>query len=356
MLGNEEGENLTTIRRYLKEELEKEKLLDEDWLEIVINEDFNSDTSKEIYENCIDKIKNSELTIAMYNGFSGWAPDGFNMGICHAELFTALNISLKKTSIIDIKDHFKYRAEDDAQRKRDASFVSYLKQINRPMNPLKINKQNYTSEDFRNELLKDIKKIIFYSLNERIRTSDLSFRMSGGLFVSLDWKKLKYTDRNKYITEILDELIKADQDYENIITKSYCVPDNLSVTDARAYTRRPFLKDQEIIQGHSKKKGPLHFIGVYGTATEIQVKNLVGYPDITTVKGEFGIYVWEQNMHTQMVFLTDCNTPESVKIKYRLFNNWCDSRLERDNIETRAEARYQIMHAINEAAKIVHKK
>jgi hypothetical protein len=98
--------------------------------------------------------------------------------------------------------------------------------------------------------------------------------------------------------------------------------------------------------------GPIHFVGVSGNATEIQVKNLIGYPDISTIKGDYGIYVWEQNSHIQMVFLTDCISPEAVRSKFLLFDNWCQSTQEIVNIEKRARARIHILNAINEAKKI----
>ena len=130
----------------------------------------------------------------------------------------------------------------------------------------------------------------------------------------------------------------------------------MSVEDAKSYTGRPFLKDQELIDhpiGDAPiKYGPIHFIAVYGNASEIQVKNLIGFPDISAIKEDFGIYVWEQNTHVQLVFLTECRTPEAVKSKFLLFNNWCHSNGEYDNIAKRAEARHMIMTATNEAKRI----
>jgi hypothetical protein len=131
----------------------------------------------------------------------------------------------------------------------------------------------------------------------------------------------------------------------------------MSVEDAKSFTGRPFLKDQDLIPTTKKIKfGPIHFIGVYGNATEIQVKNLIGFPDISAIRDDFGIYVWEQNTHVQLVFLTECKTPEAVKSKFLLFNNWCRSNREYDNIIKRAEARFHILKSINEAKEIAKRK
>ena len=135
----------------------------------------------------------------------------------------------------------------------------------------------------------------------------------------------------KYGTPILrgkeqeNKEISKNTTFSIFTYKVYSIPDNMSVEDAKSYTGRPFLKDQELIDhpiGDAPiKYGPIHFIAVYGNASEIQVKNLIGFPDISAIKEDFGIYVWEQNTHVQLVFLTECRTPEAVKSKFLLFNN-----------------------------------
>ena len=66
--------------------------------------------------------------------------------------------------------------------------------------------------------------------------------------------------------------------------------------------------------------------------------------------------MWEQNTHVQLVFLTECRTPEAVKSKFLLFNNWCKSNGEYVNMIKRAEARFHILKSINEAKKIADSK
>ena len=52
----------------------------------------------------------------------------------------------------------------------------------------------------------------------------------------------------------------------------------------------------------------------------------------------------------------DCKTPEAIESNFLLFNNWCDSTGEFENIKKRAEARFHILKAINEAKTIATKK
>jgi hypothetical protein len=346
-----EGDNLSDIRIFLKGELEKIRMFDKDFLDIRINEEFGSDSSIDSYNKCLVEVKESDLIIALYNGVSGWAPSGIDLGICHAELAAALDISTRKTSIIDISKYFVINTTDNEEIKRNKVFNSYIAPLNRFTNPLKLTKANLTNSGFKETLLNSIKTVIYNHLSDRIKLSNIYYNLSGNNKVSLDWKKLKYSDRDKNISTILKDLVSKSPDFSKFITQVHSIPDNMSVEDAKSFTGRPFLKDQDLI--NKKKFGPIHFIGVYGSATEIQVKNLIGFPDISTIREDFGIYVWEQNTHVQLVFLIDCKTPEAVKSNFLLFGNWCNSTGEYDNITKRAEARHHILSAINETKSII---
>jgi hypothetical protein len=72
------------------------------------------------------------------------------------------------------------------------------------------------------------------------------------------------------------------------------------------------------------------------------------------MKEDFGLYVWEQNTHVQMVFLTNCKTPDAVRSKFLLFTNWCHANGEYDNMIKQAKARHHILAAMNDANDIVN--
>lgn len=353
------GDTLTEIRKFIKKELEGTKFFGKDLFEIKINEDFGASTSTDSYNKCLQEVRDSDFVIALYSGAAGWAPTGIDLGICHAELDTAMNISTHKTAIIDISKYFAINTTDKDEIKRNKLFNDYLVEQNTFNNPLKLSKANESNDGFKRELLASIQNVIYKHFSERIKISNIYFNLGGNTKISLDWKKLKYSDRNKNITTILKDLISLSPDFKIFISEAFSIPDNMSVEDAKSFTGRPFLKDQDLIPTKKTKPtkfGPIHFIGVYGNATEIQVKNLIGFPDISAIRDDFGIYVWEQNTHVQLVFLTECKTPEAVKSKFLLFNNWCRSSREYDNIIKRAEARFHILKSINEAKDIATRK
>lgn len=353
------GDTLTEIRKFIKKELEKTKLFGKDFFVVKINEEFGANTSTDSYNKCLQEVRDSDLVIALYNGSAGWAPIGIDLGICQVELDTAMNISTQKTVIIDISEYYSISTTDTDETKRNKLFSEYLKVQDTFNNPLKLSKANESNEGFKRELLSLIQNAIHKHLSERIKLSNIYFNLGGNTKISLDWKKLKYSDRDKNITAILRDLISLSPDFNIVISESFSIPDNMSVEDAKSFTGRPFLKDQDLIpttiKTKSTKFGPIHFIAVYGNATEIQVKNLIGFPDISAIRDDFGLYVWEQNTHVQLVFLTECKTPEAVKSKFLLFNKWCRSNNEYEKIIKRAEARFHILKSINEAKDIAKK-
>mgnify|MGYP003636877498 CR=1 FL=1 len=353
-----ELETMTETRLYLKEELEKEEMLGQKLFDIRINEDFAADTSLDSYNTCLQEVRDSDFCIAIVNGSSGWAPPGIDFGICHSELDTAMNISEKKTAVIDVSKYYKITPMDKEEGNRNKIFKEYLTQENKFTNPLKLSASKQDLKGYRVTLLNSIKKIIFKHLSERIKIANLYYNLSTKGKTSRDWKKMKYSERNGLTIDILDNLVKSDIDFKKFTNKISCVPDNMSVSDAKAFMGRPFLKDHELISVTKKGKemfGPIHFIGVYGNATEIQAKNLIGFPDLSVMIDDFGLYVWEQNTHIQLIFLTGCQTPSALKAKYLLFQNWSKSTKEYINIKQRAEARYHILKSILEAESIANK-
>jgi len=340
------GSTLTQLRLFLKEELEKEKFLGKDILEISINEKFATDGTENSYNQCLKEIEDADHTIALFGGSSGWAPDSIDIGICHAELARALEISQRQVSIMDISEFVNYPVPVPLQVARDENFNAYLLDQNRFNHPFKLYGDE-TEENFRTQLLEQIMAVIRKSIEERIKFAGRSYLANGGGQKMLEWKTMDYAARDEQIRGILKPMMQHD--YSEIISVISAVPDSFSVPEAQNYCGRAFLNDQHAIQlgAHSGlEKGPLHLVGVYGTVTETQVRKLLGNPDIVTMKDDFGIYVWERKLNIQMVFLSKCTTPEATKTQYNLFNIWLKSNGMTGLIKNRAQARHLILKAL----------
>ncbi len=345
-----EGSSLTDIRLFLKKELEKEELFGEKFLEIIINETFDSDTTNDSYSECLKQIEEAHYTIALLNGSSGWAAPSIEIGICHAELAKAFEVSPKIVSVIDLTDYFNYSTTDTLQEKRDEAFNEFIQKHNRFNNPLKIPKNELSEETLKTYLLEKIKNIISKSLEKRVEASNYSFKLNPDTQKLLEWKGLSFESLDKEITNLLSKVVKKD--YADVITVTKSIPANMSTSEALNFSGRSFSNDQDTIQEKKNKrfkKGPIHFVGVYGNVTENQIKALIGNPDIATIKGEFGYYVWERDLNIQMIFLSKCATAETTIMNYYAFKIWCDANGLSEVIIKRAEARYIIVQAFNKA-------
>lgn len=351
--------SLSEIRLFLQNELEDQKLFGKSFLTVRINESFAADTTEDSYNACLKEVQDSDFIIALYNGYSGWAPEGNTMGICHAELEAALQVSSKKTAILDISSFFTIKAQDEAEEIRNDIFAKYVRNLNRFSNPLKLTKANRNCDGLKLTLLKSIQELISNHLAKRVENSNYYYNLSQSNETALVWKKLNYEPRAKLIKEKLTEMVNNSVYLKNSIKPTHAIPDKMSVEDAKSYAGRPFLSDQDLVKSSANntgETGPVHFIAVYDTATEAQVKGVIGHPDISVIKEDFGFYLWDQKMHVQLIFLTECNTPAAIQTKYLLFENWANSTGEMDRIANRAGARYLILRSIKEARVIANRK
>lgn len=343
------GSKLTDIRFFLKQELEKQRLFDKEFLEVVINEDFKTDGTHDSYDECLVQIDNVHHTIALLSGSAGWAPAGIDLGICHAELSKAYEISPNQVTVIDISGFFAYTAPNSEQEKRDLAFKAYIDQKNRFRHPLKFSGAK-TEDNFKIRLLAHIKDVILETIDRRIELATKSYIANGGGEIVLEWKGMSYESRNREIIRLMKAIVEVD--YLDTVTVIKAIPDNTSTPEALNFCGRSFLSDQVTIKeaGYEKlEKGPIHFVGIFGTVTEGQVRKLLGNPDIVTIKAAFGVYVWERTQNIQMVFLAKCSTPEATKINYIHFKNWVATNGLADNIDRRSKARHIILKAYNDA-------
>jgi hypothetical protein len=135
--------------------------------------------------------------------------------------------------------------------------------------------------------------------------------------------------------------------FTQVIKSYHGIPDNMTVADARNLIGRPFLTEYKDVLTSKLKSGIIHFVAVYGNATETQIKSLVGYPDLTVIKASFGFYLWENTMHIQMFFLKSCINPQTIKTRKSEVTNWLSNSREQSKILAKAKARYSILEAVN---------
>lgn len=124
LLDSEERE-LSDVRSLLKQELSNTHLFDSKLFEVWINEDAPPDEgSLDSWEHCMKQVREADIVLVLYNGNSGWAKENGDIGICHAELQTALSTAPAKVRLIKLEPLQDQRT--GADKTRDESFKKYV--------------------------------------------------------------------------------------------------------------------------------------------------------------------------------------------------------------------------------------
>jgi len=209
-----------------------------------------------------------------------------------------------------------------------------------------------SAEELEDKIITQIKKKLLLSIATSIDLLKSHSRSSNTFESTLDWSKLSYNQRIKEMEDQLEASHKDEEGFNDIIMLYHAIPDHMSVADARNRINRPFLEEYNLLEEYEGlDKGMIHMIAVYGSATEIQAKNLVGYPDLTVIKGPFGFYLWDKIRHIQIFFLSKCINPETIRSRINEVRNWIKASKELNNIRQRAEGRYKINLTIKEMQK-----
>lgn len=330
---------LSDVRTYIRRKLEEETFLGEEVLEVLIHENnFAPDTAQDPHALSLSKLEECNIVFILYNGDAGWNPAFKGNGICHDEFLKAIDEFSKMTHIIDISENF----PSSNPKEKDIDFQDSVNQKTKEVIP-----SQDSVDGFYKMVLEQFKYQILHDINKSIVTQKDIVRRSNVYGETLDLAKMTYNDRIRHLKKELEKSAKSL--FPGIIMAYDVIPDNMSVSDARNRIGRPFLKETEIIKGSDLKTGVIHLIAVYGNCTEIQIKNLVGFPDLTVVKDEFGFYLWDNTNHIQMIFLSKCINTNTIGSKINSFHQWLKNSREYDDVINRAEARYSILKAINDS-------
>lgn len=341
------SKSLKDLRRFLQVELEKELFLNEQIFDVLINEGtFDSTLSKDAFENCMETLRSSHVIIILYNGEAGWpiADLDSSNGICHEEYLAALQEFSDMTFGLNISQFFKLPTKGTAYE-RNQSFAADMTNDFKHFETIEAK----DFEELKSKCLVQIKRYLLKALEKSFETQKRVVAGSSSIPETLDWSKLSYPERIIEMKETLQNSLDRNPVFSESICNYYAVPDSMSVADARNQLGRPFLYEQKEIIGSPKTSGVIHFIAVYGRVTSSQAKGLVGYPDLAVINTPFGFYLWEKNLHIQIFFLQSCVNSSVIRLRIGEIAIWLNSSREKLNIQKRAEKRFSILKAINEA-------
>jgi len=344
---------LTGLRNEIKKQLEETTFFGREIFEVWISEDPQApDTVESSWNECMEKVDECHFLLVLYAQEAGWAKRGGDIGICHAELQTAIDREPGKVFIINIEKALVSPSKvSPVEQKRNDQFIGYVNRINR----------FYEKASTFEEIIEKCKTVVREAV---VRFVDFGKRESRrGKFssgIALNWSRMNFMERKSTIEEtILGHLIDNGGSQQNhssvtlamgkveILVICHGVPGGMGVAAARELVGQPFLRDHDFIQGLDKHvNGPIHLIGVHKGVTETQARNQLGFPDAIIVEAPFGIYVADKIQKIQMIFLKNCRDESATKHNVQRFLDWIEETGESDFIRNRSISRRKIVDLI----------
>src|SRR5690242_5428955 len=108
---------LSEVREDLAALIQAEPLFEQPLFDPWINEPAAAST-KDIWDECMAQAQKADILIVIYSGDAGWAKEGGEVGICHAELEKGLNSAREKVRVLQIEPLVPLRKGPDGQRDR----------------------------------------------------------------------------------------------------------------------------------------------------------------------------------------------------------------------------------------------
>lgn len=340
---------LSQIRSGLKDILESEELFSNRIYEVWISEEPRDSSALEsAWTECMSQVDKSDIFISIYTGEGGWAKEKGDIGICHAELETAMNKEPSKVFIINACDAVVSPIDKDDPT--NSMMSNYITRVNR----------FYNSAENGNEILQIAKEIVATATVNLARMGKREARKGKYNFgEALDWTRMSFIERKSAIEEeIISQFsdsghstnhgcVKYTHGRKKFIFSIHGVPSGMSVSSAREMVGQPFLKDHEIVsQFESRIHGPIHIIGVHKGATEQNAISILGHPDAVVVQGAYGVYIADKIQNIQMVFLAQCRDSASTRHNVQKFIDWLQESGEASSFFLRAERRRQLLDVI----------
>jgi hypothetical protein len=344
---------LSHVREDLAVLIKAESLFDEPLFEPWINEPASA-TADDIWDECMARVQRADILVVIYSGDAGWAKEGGEIGICHAELEKGLNSAREKVRILQIEPLAPLRKGADG--KRDQLFRDFVQR-----------QQPFTGTPCKNgeELIALCRRTLRESVAQMVR---LGVReASRGKFYmgeALDWTRLDFRTRRQTMENVLAETLmerykgRRLQDLNKVtltmtvlgrelLVVCSAIPGAYSIPEARDQANQLFLNDWRCAPILKRNTvGPVHFVACNRSMTEPQAMRQLGFADATIVNAPFGVYVADDVQKMQLVYLTNCRDDTILRYQVQRAFDWLELAKERANFLERAAARARIVQAI----------
>ena len=197
---------------------------------------------------CLQAVKDCDVLVVLSNGNAGWAKDGGDIGICHAELMTGLSQAPGKVRLITLGN---LRTTKTAEGQRNQRFQDYVASQSLFRGGM------VSTEDALNARVKEaIYDAVLALAQGGVRESSKGRFHSGQ---ALDWSRLDFRARQHEMRRVLRDAMRqragSTDDGEHLIATlagsevllvPNAIPAAISVGAAKEMVGQPFLRDHEL--------------------------------------------------------------------------------------------------------------
>jgi hypothetical protein len=306
---------------------------------------------EDAWTTCMTIARECDIFICLFNGHSGWSLQGHTIGICEAELVTAMESGGSKVRCIEISPPRARSKPPEADW--DRSFKEYVQRLN----PLLAKAKDDRS------LKLQIKKTLQDTLLRMALQGARALRSGRGyLGQALDWNRMNFSERKKHMESELVAALLSRPDARRIddqtalvpvagsrvVIRCAGIPASMSVPAAREMVGQPFLRDYELLTSGPGKpaSGPVHVIGCQKSVTEAQARQLLGFPDATVVSTPYGIWVADPIQKIQLLFVSGCVDAAATRLRLQSCFDWMEQTGEASLLAQRASSRARIVKVI----------
>jgi hypothetical protein len=343
-----EPQEMSVLREAIKMKLESMKIEEMPFFKVWTHEDdpFQPGDA-DSWEKCMEKARNADLVIVLYNGACGSAMDQEKfrerIGICHAEMHEAMTTAPSKVRAIILP------AIKTKPKSPDANFQEYFKRQN-------ILGSQVENGDEAVEKAQATAVAALLSLARQGVSESARGKFYGG--DALTWSRLDFHERRRVticaITEFLQgrggrsiptlkNTIVVDLQGEQVAFVCDAIPSSLSVSTAREMVGQPFLMDYQTAKALPLGvAGPVHLIACQKGVSESQALKQLGFPDAVLVSAPFGVYVADDVQNIQMVFIANCRDETTTRHRLQRFLEWLSQEQEDRLLAKRAVSRRKI--------------
>lgn len=341
--------SLSAVRTKLKETLEAEEINSNRIYEVWISEEpVDASALESSWDESMAQVEKSDIFLCIYTGEGGWSKADGDIGICHAELETAINKEPSKVYIINATDALAQPI--DKSEPKNARMSDYVLKVNRFYSPA-------TSS---NEIQNAANQIVAEATVNLAKMGRREARKGKYNFgEALDWTRMSFHERKAAIEdEIASQFAESGHAAKDASVeyrfgrKKYLfvihgIPSGMSVSSAREMVGQPFLEDHDFISAASSGlHGPVHIIGVHKGVSEQNAITTLGHPDAVVVKGSYGVYIADRIQNVQLVFLAQCRDSASTRNNVQKFIAWLQESDEDSSFYIRAERRTEILKVV----------